>query len=117
VIQRWRLLAVMSGLSAALAACGGGARTASTTASSTQPTRTTLAAGTPSATQPTKSTFAPPLSGAEILRRLSPSCRRQLLDPRTSPSLKNRMFRDYQRELTLHPDAGRHMFCGNFFGK
>src|SRR4051794_2741378 len=88
--------AVTCGLGAALAACGGGGKTPTTT---TPPTK------------PAKSTFAPPISNAELLRRLPASCRRQLLDPRMPAPVRDRMWRDYRRRLTLHTDAARHMTC------
>jgi hypothetical protein len=87
-------LAVVCG-SAALAACGAGGDT--TTA--------------PPA-KPTQNTFAPPISNAELLRRLSASCRRQLLDPRTAASIRARMWREYRTRLTVHPDVARHAICG-----
>jgi hypothetical protein len=90
-------LAVTCVLAAALTACGGGG---SKTPTTTSPP-----------TKPAKTTFAPPISNAELLRRLPASCRRQLLDPRMPASIRDGMWRDYRRRLTLHPDAARHMTC------
>jgi hypothetical protein len=86
---------------ATLTGCGGGGKTPTT---STPPSK------------PVKSEFAPPVSNAELLRRLPASCRRQLLDPRMPVSIRNRMWRSYRRRLTLNPRAGQGMMCGSISG-
>jgi hypothetical protein len=88
-------------VAAALTACGGGGKTPTTT---------------PRATNPAHRQFAPPISNAEVLRRLPASCRSQLIDPRVPASIRDRNWRHYRRELTLHPDAGRNLMCGSISG-